>query len=179
MIKACKAFFLGRLLREKILMVAFIVLGAAIWLSAFGDRAGRFWREHKAIKATLASQQQWLDSREMIDARSREAIAKLDPARTLNDTRLLGEINAIANGVGLRSNVATNEARTERTSQFAVNSLHVTVTKASYETLRNLYFELQKRSPYIGLEEFSLQVDPANRKLLNASLRVSSVEIIR
>ncbi len=179
MIKACKAFFLGRLLREKILMVAFILLGAAIWLSAFSDRAGLFWREHKTVQATLASQQQWLDSREMIDQRSRDAIAKLDPARTLNDTRLLGEINAIANGVGLRSNIATNEARTERTSQFAVNSLHVTVSKASYATLVGLYNELQKRSPYIGLEEFSLQVDPANRNLLNASLRVSSVEIIR
>lgn len=179
MIKACKAFFLSRLLREKVLMVVFIVLGAAIWLSGFSDRVGQFWREHRALKSTLAAQQQWLDSREMIDARSRQAISKLDPARTLNDTRLLGEINAIANGVGLRSNVATNEARTERTSQFAVNSLHVAVSKASYETMRQLYFELQKRSPYIGLEEFSLQVDPANRNLLNASLRVSSVEIIR
>jgi len=179
MIKAFKAFFLSRLLREKILMVAFILLGAAIWLSGFSDRAGRFWRDQKALKATLADQQLVLDSREQIDARARQAISKLDPARTLNDTRLLGEINAIANGVGLRSNVATNEAHTEPSTQFAVNSLHVTVTKANYDTLVKLYLELQKRSPYIGLEEFSLQVDPANRNLLNASLRVSSVEIIR
>jgi len=179
MIKACKAFFLGRLLREKLLLVAFIVLGAAIWLSGFSDRAGSFWREHKTLKNALSTQQQWLDNREAIDARSRVAIAKLDPARTLNDTRLIGEINAIANGVGLRSNVATNDARTERNSQFAVNYLRVDVTKASYETIKSLYFELEKRSPYIGLEEFSLQVDPANRRLLKATLRVSSVEIIR
>jgi len=182
MIKAAKAFFLARALREKLLLVAFIFLGAAIWLSGFTDRAARFWREQKSLKLTLADQQRWLDSRDLIDARARGAIAKLQPSSTLNATRLLGEVNAIAAGVGLGRNTSTNQSRTERTAQFAVvNSLHITVNRAPWAKLVNLYLELQKRSPYIGLEEFSLQADAGSRgtDLLNASLSVSSVEIIR
>lgn len=181
MIKAGKVFFLGCLLREKLLLLAFILLGATVWLSSFSGRASRFGRDEKILRAALAAQALSLDSRDLVAVSARQAISKLDPARTLNDTRLLGEINAIANSIGLRGNsVSTNEARTERTTQFAINSLHVSVTKASYANLVKLCLELQKRSPYIGLDEFSMQADVASRgtDVLNASLKVSSVEII-
>jgi hypothetical protein len=182
MIKATKAFFLSRVLREKLLLLAFILLVAGVWLSSFGGRAASFWRDEKILKTTLATQKLSLDSRDAVAASAQHAIAQLDPARTLNDTRLLGEINAIANTIGLRSNsISTNEARTERTAQFAINTLHVQVNKASYATLVKFYLELQKRSPYIGLDEFSMLSDPGSRgaDVLNASLRVSSVEVIR
>jgi hypothetical protein len=179
MIRALKALFLGRLLREKLLLVVFIALGAFIWLYSFGGRAARFWRTQQANRSTLATQTLVLGRRAAIEARAQQSISRLDPARTLNDTRLLGEVNAIANGVGLRNNLSSDDPRNERTSQFAVNSLRFTVRKADLGSLVKFYQELQKHSPYIGLEEFSLQADPANPALLNASLRVSSVEIIR
>ena len=46
MIRTLRALFLARLLREKLLLVAFAVLGVAMWFSGFSDRAGVFWREH-------------------------------------------------------------------------------------------------------------------------------------
>ena len=68
---------------------------------------------------------------------------------------------------------------TERTSQFAVNTVQFSLRNTDWESLKRFYLELSRRSPYIGLEQFSLTVTPGNPTLLNAMLRVSSVEIVR
>jgi hypothetical protein len=53
------------------------------------------------------------------------------------------------------------------------------VTKVDWASLKQFYLALSKRSPYIGIEQFSLQVDRANPTVLNASFQISSVEISR
>ena len=53
------------------------------------------------------------------------------------------------------------------------------MTKVDWATLKQFYLELSKRSPYIGIEQFSMQVDRANPALLNANFQISSVEISR
>ena len=175
--KNLKAFFLGRMLREKLLLVVFIALGTAIWLSSFSTRAARFWHEQSETRRTLVNQALWIGRRGEIETNAQKAISKLDPARTLSDTRLLGEANAIANNVGLR-NFNSEDARTQTTSQFAVNSLRFTVRRASWEALKAFYTEVQKHSPYIGIEEFMVQADPGNPSSLSASFRVSSAEVL-
>ena len=42
-----KAFFFTRHVREKILLVAFTALIAAVWLSAWSDRLARFWHHRE------------------------------------------------------------------------------------------------------------------------------------
>ncbi len=58
-----------------------------------------------------------------------------------------------------------------------MHTLRVNVQRADWDSIKNFYVGLQKRSPYIGIEQFSLQVDRANPALLSASIRISSVEI--
>jgi hypothetical protein len=179
MIKSLKAFFLGRLLREKLLLVVFILIGAAMWLSGFSNRVGIFWRQQKVVSNQLKDQALWLQQRTQIDASAQQAVAKLDPGRTLNATALLSQITAMAADLGLRNNVNITDMPPERTPQFAVNSLQVSIAKADFATVVKLYLELQKRSPYIGLDEFVMNVDASNRNLVGARFHVSSVEVIR
>ena len=171
-----RAFFLSRLLREKLLLVAFAALGAAILLSSFGGRAARSWRTYRVTTATLAEQQQWLANRAAIEAGAKQAVTNLDPSRTLDDTRLVGELSTLARAQGLR--FTSDSPRTERSGQFAVHTVQFNLMKMDWEALKRFYLELTKRSPYIGIEQFSLQADRANPLQLNASLRVSSVEIV-
>ncbi len=51
MIRSLRAYFLGRALREKILLFAFVAIGLLWWLSAFGGRAGVWMREQKVTTA--------------------------------------------------------------------------------------------------------------------------------
>jgi hypothetical protein len=175
--RALKAFFLGRLLREKLMLVVFVALGAAMWLTSFSSRASRTWSDVRTTRNELKTQAQWLDSRESIEAAAIEAVKNLDPAQTLDDTRLVGELSALAREHNLRFTLDTPQ--TERSAQFAVHTVQVTLQRADWVVLQNFYYALSRRSPYIGITHFNLSADRANPALLNAALRVSSVEIVR
>lgn len=173
---ALQAYFLSRLLREKLLLVTIMLLAALALLSNFSGRVAGAGRAGRATAVALADQQQWLANRATIEASAGQAVKNLDPARTLDDTQLVGELNALARAQGLK--FTSDTPRTERTGQFAVHSVQFNLLKMDWESLKRFYLELTKRSPYISLEQFSLQAERANANLLNASLKVSSVEIV-
>ena len=173
---ALKAYFLNRLLREKLLLVIITALAALVLLSNFSGRVIRAWRAQHSTTITLTEQQEWLTNRVTIEAGAGRAVKNLDPARTLDDTQLVGELNALARAQGLK--FASDSPRTERSGQFAVHTVQFNLLKMDWDALKRFYLELTKRSPYIGIEQFSLQSERTNPTLLNASLRVSSVEIV-
>ena len=173
-----KAFFFTRHVREKILLVAFTALIAAVWLSAWSDRLARFWREQRRTSIELNNQQAYLNERSRIEEDARKAVQHLDPARTFDAARLVGELGTIANSAGL-TNTSSESPRTDQTSEFAVNSVQFSVRRAELGALLRFYEEVSKRAPYITIEQLTLQADRANPALLNASIRVSSVEIVR
>jgi len=175
--RALKAYFLSRLLREKLLLVLFVALGAMMWLSNFSKRTSAALRAYHKATAELATQQQWLDNRKSIETAALQAVKNLDPAKTLDDTRLVGDLSALARENNLKF---TNDTpRTDRSGQFAVHTVQVTLPRADWDSLMKFYVALVRRSPYIGLEQLSLASDRANPQLVNASLRISSVEIVR
>lgn len=174
-----KTFFFGRHLREKILLTTLLALVGIVWLGRVARSARAFWLDWRVNAALLATQQQWLGNRANIEAQAAKAIAHLDPARTFSSPRLLGELSMIADQVGVRNGTSSEILGTELTNQFSVNTVQVAVRNADLPSLLSFYNELEKRAPYIGLEEFSLTVNPANPALLNAVMRVSSVEINR
>lgn len=173
-----KAFFLSRLLREKILMLGFVLVAALIWITGVGERAGAKWREVKATTADLDTQRRWLLVRERIEREAQLAIEHLDPARSFDSVRLQGELNTLARGAGL-SNYDVSDSRTVRTSQFAVHSVQFSARNADIRALINFYQALNQRAPYLGLEQFALASNRANPSQLTASWRVTSVEIAR
>ncbi|MDD2763817.1 MAG: general secretion pathway protein GspM [Opitutaceae bacterium] len=174
-----KAFFFSRHLREKMLLTALLALVALTWLTRVARGGREFWRDWRATATTLATQQQWLDHRADIEAAATRAVAHLDPSRTFSSARLLGELSTIADQVGVRSNTASEILGTERTSEFAVNTVQFAIRNADLAAILRLCGGLDQRAPYLGLEQFSLTVNPANPALLNVTLRVSSVEIAR
>ncbi len=172
-----KGFFLSRHFREKVLLTAFVALAAAIWLTSAGRRTRVFWADWRGNAAVLASQRGSLGDRASVEASAAKAVAHLDPARTFSSPRLLGELSSIADRVGVRSNTSSEILGTERASQFSMNTVQFAIRNAELPAVLAFCEELDKRSPYIGLEQFSLAVNPANPAFLNVMLRVSSVEM--
>lgn len=170
-----KTFFLGRALREKILMVLFTALALLIWGSGLLNRGQKRLDDWRSVRIELATQQTWLANRASIDAKAAAATKSLDPKLTLNATRLVGELNAIAGHAGLSADI--NSQRSERTDQFAFHTVQVNFRRVDLAALLKFYGELAQRSPYIGLEQFSLTVDRASPGQLNASFRAVSAEL--
>jgi hypothetical protein len=178
MIRNLRAFFLSCLLREKALMTAFIVMAAAVWMFSVTGRVSRFMRGTRVTTLSLAEQQLYLTNRASIEAQAEAAAGKLDAVRTLDATRLLAEVQAIASDADLK-NTTIGTPKDVSSGQFSVHTLEFNVSKIDWATLKTFYLALSKRSPYIGIEQYSMQSDKANPTLLNASFQISSVEIAR
>jgi hypothetical protein len=179
MIAALRVYFLTRVLREKILLLAFLLIGLLWWLSAFGARAGIFWREQRGTGAALAEQKLWLDRREVIQQTVQAAAARLEPGKTLDRAQLLDAINQAAHEAGLRNNYGSNSANSEPSPPFTVHSVDYQVTGADFVMLQQFYLNLQKRAPYIGIERFGLAANRGNESKLALTLRVTAVELPR
>jgi hypothetical protein len=177
MIRTLRAVFFAFVLRERILLVALAIIVAAVWASHFGGRARRFVSEARRTGAALAQQSAILAGRSASADAARQAASSLDPAKTLDGTRLLATVAAMARDAGLRSS-AIGEPQDVSNGQFAVHTLQFNVSKTDWASLKSFYMALQQRSPYIGIEQFAVQADRANAALLNVSMKLSSIEIV-
>ena len=173
-----KAFFISRVMREKILLLALFLIAALMWLTGAYGRALAFMRDYKATTQTLRNQQSILDSRADIEARAADAIRQLDPASTFDAVRLQAELDTIATAAGI-TNKTIGDTRTDKTAQFSVNYATITMRIVDYASLTKFYEELKKRSPYIGLDSLTMQANAANVNQLTATIQVSSVEVAR
>ncbi|HVW21803.1 MAG TPA: hypothetical protein VHC86_11360 [Opitutaceae bacterium] len=177
MIRALRAFFLSRSLREEVLVVAFALLIFGWWFSGFEGRAARFLHDSHQTGSELDSQAQWLANRSKIMADSQEAASRFDASRTLNTTALLTEASNLASEAGL-ANPRGEPDPDQSNGQFSVHSLRFDIQRADWTSLQNFMLSLEKRHPYIGVEQFNLNVDKAS-KTHNVSLVLSSFEINR
>jgi hypothetical protein len=176
MIRSLRAFFLSRLLREKLLLLAFIGIGTLWWLSAFASRASAFSREQRSTTAALAEQQLWLNDRAKIEAAAESAAARLDPARTYSASRLSTEIRNLASQAGLRSFNTVPQPSVPNV-QFSFHTLTFTASNVDWDGLKKFYQAVQTKVPYIGIDQFTLTL--GNNGTHSINMRISSVEIVR
>lgn len=173
-----KAFFLSRLFREKVLLLALVGAGAIVWLSSVTGRLSAWHKEHRLASADLAQQQQWLDQRERIENEALAAVRNLDPARSFNAVRLSAELGNMTAAAGLGANSSSEVLPVASTEQFAVNSVRLRINRANWDALKAFYLELEKRAPYITIEQCVLTAErnsPTGD--LNAQFVVVAVEI--
>ncbi|MSU47862.1 MAG: hypothetical protein EXS37_02000 [Opitutus sp.] len=178
MILSIRAFFLSRALREKLLMVAFVTIGAVWWLSAFSTRTGKLWRDQRSTTTRLAEQAQWIKNKGAIDATMAKATGRLDPAKTLNGNQLVTTVAQLANEAGLKQTSTNGNAVNTTIGQVALHSVEYTIRNVEWEPLGKFYKALLQRSPYIGVERFVLNSALNNGAQLTLVLKVVSVEIV-
>jgi hypothetical protein len=180
MIRTLRAGFLGRALREKLLLLAFIAIGLLWWGSAFAQRASEFNREQRTTTSRLNEQEMWIKNREFIEENAQQTAARLDPTRTLNANQLAAAIAQLANEAGLGANASSGGLNTQIIGQFAMHSLIYTIRNVDWEkSLRTFYVGLQQRAPYIAIEQFAVVAAPNNPAQLTVQMRVVSFEIVR
>jgi len=185
MIRTLRALFLGYRLREKLLVVVFLAIAVLLWLSGFSRRTRQFWADQHRTTVDLADQAQWIAHSAAIDAAAQRAAGRLDASRTLDATRLLETVQKVAADAGLRQTQSGGFSNPPGNGQFAIHTLDYTVrltdpdVSKNWNGLTSFYRALQKNSPYIGIEQFTLRPEPSNRAQLSLLLKVSSVEIAK
>lgn len=172
-----KNMFLQRTPRERLLILVLLVATAIVWLVSAGSRVQQRWRDNRVVALDLAGQKLWLERKGAIEERAVRAAGSLDPARTLDATRLVGEVSAIAARVGLA--VGVEPPRTQRSDQFAYHTVQVSFRRANLGSLVKFYRELGQRAPYLALEKYTLAVNRSNPAEIDAVFAIFSVEADR
>jgi len=172
-----RTWFQSRNRREQLLVTAFVVLGALIWLSSAAGRMRLRIADWRSVRGDVATQQLWLDRQGEIETQAGAAVRNLDPARTLDATKLVASVTSIATGAGLTPAIDTPV--TQRTPQFAYHNVKITFRRATLPALLNFYDELVKQAPYLNLEQIALQTERSSPGMLNATLQISATQITK
>ena len=183
MIRTARAFFLSRALREKLLLVAFIAIGVLWWASAFLTRGSAFWRAQRATTVQLKDQAQWIKNKSMIEETAKKTASRLEPTKTLAANQLVTTVLDLARDAGLKNTQTSGSTTSTTSGQFAVHSQEFVIRNIDgapgWESLSKFYESIQRKSPYIALERFTLTSAGNNAAQLALNLKVSSVEILR
>jgi len=179
MIRSARAYFLSRALREKLLLVVFIAIAALWWGSSFSSRASAFWLAQRTTLVRLKEQAEWIKNQTVIEETAKKTASRLDPTKTLNGNQLVTTVSQLAADAGLKNIQTSGSVVTTTSGQFAVHSQEFVVRNVEWETLSKFYETLQRRSPYISLERFTLLSASNNAAQLTLNLKVTSVEITR
>ena len=174
-LRAMKALFMGRSFREKAMVVLFLLAIAVVWVNSLFERSAEVSEELASVGLLLHEQEIILDNEEEIEARMRAGVENLDPRSILSGTRLVGELDSIAQRHGLR-----REIRPPRSDEGAVFTFHVVdvvINNANIGTLMAFADDVQARAPYMGLESVGIRRDQNNPHILRADFRISSVEL--
>ncbi len=172
-----RAWFMGRHVREKVLLLVFLGGAAIFWFSEVTNRLKSATTEAKLSSSQLANQQDWLNRQVEIEAAAAAAVADLDSDRTFNSVRLSAELSSLAAAAGIATNLSSDAQPTQQTAQFAVHTVDVSLRRVPWTNLLNFYDALSQRAPYISIERFVLESVRSDPSQLNANLTVSSVEI--
>lgn len=179
MIRSLRAFFLSRLLREKLLLVGFLGIAVVMWASAYSARANRFWRAQQRTTQELKDQDSWLARRTDIEKATHDAAAQMDPAKTLDATLLAVEVRRIAGEAGVKQLNTGNVTAGPNIGQFSIHSLRLNITNTDWQAFAMFYQRLQERAPYIAISDIALLPVRGNPAQVNATLNVASFEIRR
>ena len=169
-----KTFFNTKSIRERVLMTGLLLVAVVMWGSSLLGRTRQFQMEWKSSAVELDEQLTWLKNKAQVEERTAKVTAQLDPSRTLNNTQAFAEVNRLAQGLSPE----IGGQRTDRTENFAMHSLQVTIRRTSEEPLYKFYLELSKRVPYLVIDQCTISVDRSAPGQRTAVFRIYSVEVL-
>jgi hypothetical protein len=176
--KALKAYFLSLQARERIMVTALLVLGAAVALSFFVKSAGAFWTRESTKLTRIRQNEAVLAKREAVEKRALAASSKLVPGESLNQVQLTSRVNTYAQQASIR-NPGINGLPDEvvPNSNLAIHAVRFTANNVAWSNLRDFYLELQKRRPYITIDEMVVSVADQRTGMHTVNMKLSSIEV--
>lgn len=169
-----RRFFIQRSRREQVLLLLFAFMALAWWGTSLIARSKSQYLGWRAAYEDAKTQELWLGQRGAILDRVATAGQTLDPSKALDSAQSFAELNKMLSGL----NAEVGSQRTERTEQFAVHGIQVSIRRASLSSILEFYEKLSARSPYLGIDQCVLSTDRSNAGMLNANFRIYSIEVI-
>lgn len=172
-----KPAFMSRSRREKILAVLFLAAIAVIWFSSLSTRVELVTTQKNSMMDDKETQDQWLESRQTIDADYQSSLTRLTEAHLPTRNEFAGQIDAMLRKYqfGFR----TDPPQTKVLNTISEHTVNVTIEKADYAALKKFTGEIKDQFPYVALEQLTLNPDRRDPALIDARLRLVAIEFNR
>lgn len=170
-----KKFYNAKSLRERLLMLGFLVIGVAWWGSAVAARVRLNVVAWQSAANDAEMQRLWLAQEATVGERTASVARQLEAGRTMNAAQAFAEVNRLAQGMPIEMGAQ----RTDRTDNFALHSLQVTFRRVDMASLLRFYEGVVARAPYLGIDQCTVSADRATPGSVSAVFRVYSVEAVR
>lgn len=167
-----KKFFNSRLLRERLLLLAFALIGAGWWGAELVTRVRGHVQSWNSAAKDAEVQRLWLEQGTSVGERTAEVARRLDAAKTMNAAQAFAEVSRLAQGLPLE----LGAQRTDRTDAFSLHSVQVTFRRVDMAGLLRFYEGVMARAPYVGIDQCTISADRATPGMVNAVFRVYAVE---
>lgn len=162
--------------REFFLLLLFLGTAVFIWGVSLLNRVGETRESYQANQRTFETQEVWLDNAEAIRTRMEREIGLLERSQTLNSTRLVAELNALARRQNLSPSI--DSPRTDQGDAFQFHTVVVRLSRAPLDRIMSFTDEVQARAPYLALNSLVLSPDRTNPNNLEARFEITAVEVV-
>ncbi len=173
--RRARLFFNRLSVREKALLVAFIWVVLAIWVTMLSRQFRSVNQEYKLVREQLRSQQIWLDNQARIEDGLREVVTRLSSRRTLTGPEMVSRIEGYAREAGV--NFELSSPRTQSGEIFNLHSLVVRLRRATMAQLLDFDAKVHAESPYLSIESVKVTSDKTNPTQLDAHFVINSLEL--
>lgn len=164
-------------LREKLLLLVFIVVILTLWASHWSGRAGTWNDQRQSASVDLTTQRQWLERREEFSIGLERALERVDPSKTYEAARLSGRIDSLLREHGLSAQADIDPVRTREGEIFNDHNLRVRLSRISIAQFVVFNEALSLDSPYINIESVRIAANRNNPEQLDVRFEINSFDL--
>ncbi len=172
--KVARPLFLGMSLREKVLLILILIVGAGFWASSLSGRFDQFSSHLKGLWAIDRNQRSILDEKEVTEVAFAASLASLNEDELPNQNEVFGKIDTLIKQFGLEGRLDAPKRRVRDALSF--NTYNLRINNTEYDFLMKFTQAINEQFPYVNLDDLQIVPDRRNPRLLNASLRLRAIE---
>jgi hypothetical protein len=163
--------------RERALLLSFLIVLVLIWANAWFDRASSWQTQRALTQNALSTQQEWLSRDAFFTEGLATALERVDPAKTYAASRLSGQVDSIIRQSGLSAQADIDPVRTREGEIFNDHNLRVRLSRISIAQLIQLNKLLSAETPYINIQNVQIQKNRRNPEQLDVRYEINSFDL--
>ncbi len=175
-LNSIKSWYEAAPLRQRTMLVGTAWVIVVIWLSVVGRQFKTLRTDLSNSKIALAAQQAKLDIAASTQSGLEKELRDFSPAKTYNSNKLTTTVNTFATEAEIVPQLQQLRGN-GNDKLFNVNSVDVRFQRVKLLPLIKFSHSIGELSPYLKFEDFTLTPDRVNPFLVNATMKISSLEL--
>jgi len=177
LLRLIKNWYQKMSLRERLMLIAFVWVFVLGWFGILTRKLGSLHTDINAVRHTLTNQSLVLSQQQTIHDNLGQILGRFDKANTIPAQQLFQMVAEFAKDSNL-PNPSVQLQRVAQTSDiFKINTVTVHFSGASIHDLVDFASKIEDKTPYLAIDDMSLTPNPIRPDQLEASMRVSSLEL--